>query len=467
MWFVSCLVSATATFSFALSTLSQDSSGAPALRPALGPTPTAPAPTQMIPFSVPTPKMPAESVPQVGNPPGLLSLSASMDVSLIQSPRMSGVRALLGISKSAYAQALAMPNPGIYMSNVWHNNYFFGATIPVEPPWKLAFRLLVAKHQVRQANLEIEKSMWLFRGEVRRNYVELVMAQEMAAARETLLKLSERILQVTKKHFDNGDVPGLDVRRARLATIQAKMDYQQAVIQVELSKQQLNLNMGLSADAPVSVPHLPELQAKLAPSELLPDWSLPLPKREELVQAALSNRLELKILKEAIATNSANLKNTWGNIFPTPRFVVGRASELNPPTGPIQRIPFMQAYIDAPVFNFQQGDIAKFEATGKQLKLDVKAQENVVAAQASLAYEKLLAARQKIHTFQQEALGESDAISKIAKDGYELGQLDANTLLDAQRANIQVKSQYLDAVLAYQLALNDLEQAVGKPLELR
>ena len=176
----------------------------------------------------------------------------------MQNPRMAGARALLGISKSAYAQALTLPNPGIYMSNVWHNNYFLGATIPVEPPWKLAFRLLVAKHQVKQANLEMERSMWVFRGEVRRNYVQLVMAYEMASARQTLFQLAERILAATKKHFDNGDVPGLDVRRARLAAIQAKIDYQQAENQVKQSIEQLNLNMGRQAELPLSVPPLPE-----------------------------------------------------------------------------------------------------------------------------------------------------------------------------------------------------------------
>src|SRR5262249_35245598 len=145
-----------------------------------------PTPTQMIPFSVPNIKMPATSIPTVPGPSGPVSLSASLDTSFLQNPRMAGARALLGISKSAYAQALTMPNPGIYMSNVWHNNYFYGASIPVEPPWKLAFRLLVAKHQVKQATLEMERSMWVFRGEVRRNYVELVMAQEIASARKTL-----------------------------------------------------------------------------------------------------------------------------------------------------------------------------------------------------------------------------------------------------------------------------------------
>jgi outer membrane protein TolC len=396
---------------------------------------------------------------------GPLSLSASLNTAFVENPRMAGVRSLLGITKSAYWQACVMPNPGIYMSDVWHNNYFFGASIPVEPPWKLAFRLLVAKHQVKQANLEIEKSMWLFRGEVRRNYVQLVMAEEMEAARQSMMDLSQKILAATQTQFDNGNVPGLDVRRARLAFIQAKMDYEQAKIQVEQATEQLNLNMGHSAEAEVTVPRLPEPRSKLVASELLPDWTHPLEPREHFVDLAIRNRLELRILKEAILTNQANLRNAYGNIIPTPRFVVGRASELNPPTGPIQRIPFMQVYMDAPVFNVQQGDIAKFKATGKQLPLDLKAQENVVAAQASLAYQKLVAARQKIRTFQEEALGESESISKISKDGYDLGQINANTLLDAQRANIQVKSQYLDAVLAYQLALNEMEQAVGRPME--
>jgi len=62
-------------------------------------------------------------------------------------------------------------------------------------------------------------------------------------------------------------------------------------------------------------------------------------------------------------------------------------------------------------------------------------------------------------------LPEADAVATISKHGYELGQLDLNTLLDAQRVNIQTKSQFFDAVLTYQLALNDLEQATGAPLQ--
>ena len=60
-----------------------------------------------------------------------INLNQSLDKSLTQSPRMAGVRASLGIARSAYAQATVMPNPGFYISNTYHNSYFFGASIPV------------------------------------------------------------------------------------------------------------------------------------------------------------------------------------------------------------------------------------------------------------------------------------------------------------------------------------------------
>jgi outer membrane protein TolC len=224
--------------------------------------------------------------------------------------------------------------------------------------------------------------------------------------------------------------------------------------------------MGKSLDAPIVVPGIMDPHKLPQASELLPDFAKPFPSRDELINLARENRLELKIAKQAIKTNSANLRNAYGNILPSPRFVVGQALELNPPApGPIQRVPLFQAYVDAPVFNFQQGDIAKFKATEKQLKLDLRGQENLIAGQVEFAYKNLLAARQRIRSFQEEALVEADAVASIAKHGYELGQTDLNTLLDAQRTNIQTKTQYLDSILTYQLAINDLEQGIGIPLE--
>lgn len=427
------------------------------------PTPTAPTPTNWIPQNVPDVSMPSGRVP--GYNPGLITLSASFDVSLANSPRMSGARESLGIAKSAFAQALVLPNPGIYISNVPLNNNMLGITVPIEPPWKIVFRVLVAKEQLKQARLELSRTMWLFRGEVRRAYTELVMAQERVNARKVLKDLSAKLLDVTKTHFDTGNAPGLDVRRARLPLIQAKIDYEQAEIQVQQAKEQLSLLMGQPVNSEISVPRLEEVAPGLTKPELLPDFSkneLPL---EHYIELAKHNRLELNILRQTLKVNSANMRNSVGNIMPTPRFVFGRARELNWPSGPVQDTFLFQAYIDVPLFDFQQGNIARFAAVGKQIKRDLVAQDNIVESQASLAYRRLIAARARIRTLKDEAIVESEAVVRIANHGYQLGQTNINTLLDAQQANIQIRNQYLDAVLAYHQALNDLEQAVGVPLE--
>ena len=88
-------------------------------------------------------------------------------------------------------------------------------------------------------------------------------------------------------------------------------------------------------------------------------------------------------------------------------------------------------------------------------------QQNLITGQVSLAYYRVLAARSRIKSFLKEALPEAEAVSRISRKGDELGQTDLKTLLDSQRQNLQVISQYLDAVLAYQLALNDPEEVVA------
>lgn len=445
---------AASAFLFCLPAESQDSS----------PLPAAPQPSQLIPFSVPNEKMQPEVLPQ-NNAGTLLTLQASLDQSLAQSPRMSGVRALMGVSKSAYWQALSFPNPGMYLNYTKHTSYLTGVTIPVEPPWKVLFRCLIAKRQIDESQLSILKSVWQFRGEVRKNYVQFVMSEQVLLARRQLKDLAEKIWHASQWQYEHGNAPGLDVRRAKLAFIQAKMDCQQAEIKQDQARELMNIVMGKPIDSTIHTPLLPDPSKLPGNSELLPDFKKALPSRDQFVSMARSNRLELRITKASIATNKANLLNAYGNILPTPRFVVGRAHELNPPNGPAEWLPFFQGYIDMPLFDFQQGSIARFKAMDKQLDLNLKGQANQIEGEVELAYKNLVAARERLRTFQNEALPEADAIADVSRHGYELGQTDLNTLLDSQRVNIQIKSQYLDAVLSYQLAINDLEQAIGTPLE--
>jgi len=104
-------------------------------------------------------------------------------------------------------------------------------------------------------------------------------------------------------------------------------------------------------------------------------------------------------------------------------------------------------------------------ATIRQYYQQRTAQQNQINAEVSSAYNNLLAARERIRTYESHVLQDSEEVARLARRSYEVGQSDITSTLAAQQANVQVRSQYLDAVQAYQQAFTDLEQAVGEPLQ--
>lgn len=125
----------------------------------------------------------------------------------------------------------------------------------------------------------------------------------------------------------------------------------------------------------------------------------------------------------------------------------------------------MAAEIQLPVFNVQQGDISLYRATIRQLRQEQLAQRNIITAEVSDAYQRLLAAQKQVKIYQQRALDVSKEVVDLAQLGYDVGQLDLNSVLLVQQANVQVRNKYLDAVSQYQQAFADLEQAVNIPLD--
>lgn len=402
-------------------------------------------------------------------PVTLLGLVQAFDEALVKHPRVAAVRAQLGIAKAQLASALTMPNPAIliYQGQRAEQTYQLGASVPIEPPWKLVTRLLVARAQIKQTDLQILNALWLLRNDVRKAYLSLIIAQETVETLGDLLELSRALLNVATKRFQAGDVPELDVLKARLATSQAEVDYNQGVRRVIEAKQQLNIVMGRHYDGLLNVPRLPPPPFKLDAQtyQLLPDFEKPLVPLADLISRALDTRLEIKIIKQSIKVGEAALRNAYGNIIPNFQMNVGNSITGNPPEGPkIKNGYFIGIAQEVPVLNFQQGDIARNKTTIKQLGFELNAQKNVVTAEVSSAYQRLVAARDRIRAYQEHVLADSQEVARLARRSYEVGQSDITATLAAQQANVQIRGQYLDAVRAYQEAFTDLERSIGRAL---
>ena len=420
-----------------------------------------------------------------------VSLNRAFDEGLMKSPRTSAIRLLLGITKSELYRATEMANPSIFFDNGYRAEftYRYGFQIPIEQPWKLALRVVLAKNMIKQTDLEILKSLWLFRAQVRRAYTDLVVAQELYTTFTELVDLTEQLQKISKKRFEAGEVAELDVYRAEQEAAKALADQEQQQFRVLEAKQALTVILGRMPTDEIEVPRLPQEGQRPEAAGILPGNDLPT--LQVCLDKAMVNRPELKVLQQAIKTNGANLKLAYANVVPNPMIGVGTSS-VNGPTQPSvfnlqnalsssirngtefqpeakDRVNFhgffFQVFQEIPIFNVQQGDITKYGATDRQLKAELLGTKNLVTAEVATAYQRLSGAKRKIEIYQTRLLQRTLEIARLARLGYEVGQSDINATLLAQQATIQIKTEYLAAVATYQQAYTDLEQSIGTVLQ--
>lgn len=426
--------------------------------------------------------------PQLRGIESNISLTSAFDEGLIRSPRTSAIRLLLGITKSEMVRATELPNPTLFMDNGYRAEftYRYGLTIPIEQPWKLALRLVLAKNMIKQTDMEILKALWIFRANVRRAYTDLVVAQELYSTFSELVDLTNQLYGIAKKRFEAGEVAELDVYRAEQEAYKALAEQAQQQYRVLEARQVLAVILGRNPENNVEVPRLPTDGSMPPSAGILPGNNLPT--LQVCLDKAMTNRPELKVLKQAIKTNGASLRLAYANILPNTTLGVG-ASNVNGPTQPSQNREaalqaiatdpasiekkdrvnfhgfFFQVYQELPIFNVQQGDISKFNATDRQLKAELSGQENLVSSEVAAAYQRLSGAKRKIEIFQTKLLQRTLEIARLSRLGYEVGQSDINATLLAQQATIQIKTDYLTTLATYQQAYTDLEQSIGTVLQ--
>jgi cobalt-zinc-cadmium efflux system outer membrane protein len=413
-----------------------------------------------------------EKIPDTSSAPAM-DIVDSLNEALMNSPRAAAIRALFGVTQAGYAAVTQVPNPVFFFDRgmVAEQENRIGPLLTVEPPWKLFFRFLIQKRVVDQSRFDLMTQLWQLRADVRRAYTEVVVAQETFRTLDELYALSFRLETAVRKRFQAGAVPELDAMKARLATSQTAADRIVGAQRVIKARQSLNIILGRNVENLINIPELPDFTLKNAPKRplvdngLLPNFNKEVDSLSSYLAIAENNRLEMKSIYQQLKVISANLKSAYGNIIPNPSLAFGKSEQGNVPTGPKVTAVFFTLNAETPFTNTNQGNIATYKATEKQLRLQLQSERNQISSDVTAAYQNLLANREKLRTYQEHILSDSNEVARLARRSYEAGQSDITATLQAQQDNVAVRSAYLDAVTNYQAAFVNLEQACGIPLE--
>jgi cobalt-zinc-cadmium efflux system outer membrane protein len=194
------------------------------------------------------------------------------------------------------------------------------------------------------------------------------------------------------------------------------------------------------------------------------DLKVPLPARgpdlEQIQAAALAARPDLKLtqLDQARSQSELRLQIAQGKIDYTVGMEYRRQQGVN---GTGNSLGFFFS-APVPVFNRNQGEIARVTLEQNQIRKNIEALQSQVEGEVAGAYEEYETARQLAAEIERDLLKPSTEARDTTTYVYQAGASSLVEVLDAQRAFNETMSAYYDAQADYRRAAIKLTSAVGQ-----
>ena len=118
--------------------------------------------------------------------------------------------------------------------------------------------------------------------------------------------------------------------------------------------------------------------------------------------------------------------------------------------------------VPAPIFNQNQGEIARALAEGEQTARQLAALKAQVRAEVQTAYDEFTTARELVDSIEKELLQPAQQARDTVAYTYRAGASSLLEFLDAQRALNETMQSYLEAQASYRRAVIKLNAALGK-----
>jgi len=254
---------------------------------------------------------------------------------------------------------------------------------------------------------------------------------------------------VDEARFEEGAAARIEVMAAELGLARARSD-------LELAR-----SARLSAQAELNaLLNRPPAQPLAVAGDLAE--GAPLPAVDVSVARATAGNTELRAAEREVAIEGRRLELLKGERFPTPIFSLGAVFDAPGEFDVGYRAGLSLAL---PLFDRNQGQIKGSLVRGEQARLRRDALRRAVEARVFAAHARAEAQRAQVAAYRETLMPTATTIESLAEEAYRLGRSPVLAVLEAQRSLRDTKSDYLAALVSFQSALADLEDALGGPID--
>lgn len=390
--------------------------------------------------------------------PDVLKLSDALTLALRNSPELAAFSHKMRVAEARELQAGLRPNPEFEaeFENFAGSGPLSGTdaletTVSLAQAFPLGGdikqRREVARYQSRLAGWDYEAARLEVLTEVTRRYIGALAGQRRVEVAREAMKLARQVQAATKKRIDAGDAPPIDAARASVPVATATVALKRAERELTATRKQLALSWGASKptfarltgslDELTSPPAADQLVALINENPAVARWATEISARQAEVRLAKA---------EAVPdlTGVAGIRHDGAEDVRS--LLVGISLPL-------------------PIFDRRQGDIQaarQEEASARQRRREA---ELGLETMLSEAYVRLVNAHAEATALHDLALPPATEAFNVTQRAFEQGDLMFLDVLDAERTLVELRTQYLDALVAYHKAAAEIEGLIGQPLE--
>lgn len=373
-----------------------------------------------------------------------------------------------------------IPNPSINgywgfgrMTSVLGNPSSVGITQQIEIGPKRKLRILVAKAELDKEKTALQEAIWLLRSNLRLAYLDYLGTLRELKQLEEQMRLIESFIVTVEGLVKKGESPASDLLQAQLT--RSDLYSERIERQGKLQQERLYMAELLGERHPEQLP-LKDVHPELL--DQVPYWENGLPTDKEallmntLSEEGLKHRQELKIAIQALEQSRLQLKASKLQRMPDPEIGGGilLVRTTSPYTPNFEKESFLGGYaslnVPLPLFNRQQGEIAKAQAeiitnenriNATQFNIEIGIQKAILAISTR---------QQLLENYRENLIPQSQEIVRLVDLAYRKNKAGLSDVILARQAFQEIRHEYLEHLEEAWHAWASLEQETGVPLEL-
>ena len=250
----------------------------------------------------------------------------------------------------------------------------------------------------------------------------------------------------TDRRIRAGDAPPIDAARSSVPVATAQVRLKRAERQHQAARRQLALMWAA-----------PEASFGLAEGSL--DELRAPPSPEQLAALVSANP---QVARWAVEISARRAEAALAEAEATPDLTV-RAGVKHDNADDANAL-VLGISLPLPLFDRRQGDVLAARLSANAAVEQRRAAERRVEVALSRAYARMAGSFDEAMAIRDIALPPANEAFKFTRRAFESGDLALIDVLDAERTLMELRTEYLDALTGYHLAVTEIEGLIGRPL---